>query len=108
VFVFLAVNNTRPVTNDDIRAAVAGASDDESSASTVRTWLSRIRGAVGAHILPEADNGRYRLAGVDTDIARLHELLAQAATDAAAAGPLARRRLRRWRGRLQRLGSRGP
>jgi DNA-binding SARP family transcriptional activator len=80
VLVFLAVNRDRPVTNDDIRAAVAGATDNESNAATVRTWLSRIRGAVGSEVLPEADNGRYHLGDIHVDITEFQHLSVQAAT----------------------------
>lgn len=91
----------RPVTNDDIRAAVAGAVDDESSANTVRTWLSRIRTTVGPTVLPEADNGRYRLVGVDTDINRFQSLTARAsaATQPAEAARLLKEALELVRGR---------
>jgi hypothetical protein len=101
VFLFLAVNRDRAVTNDDIRAAVAGAADDESSANTVRTWLSRLRSAVGPAVLPEADNGRYRVAGVEVDIDHFQQLTTQAAaaSDAAAAARLLTEALELVRGR---------
>ncbi|MGH9124310.1 MAG: AfsR/SARP family transcriptional regulator, partial [Acidimicrobiales bacterium] len=78
VLVYLALAEN-PVTNDDIRAAIAGPSDSESNANTVRTWLSRIRSAVGTDVLPDAEYGRYRLAAVATDHNRFQELRAEAA-----------------------------
>ena len=101
VLVFLALNCEHPVTNDDIRAAVAGAVDDESNANTVRTWLSRLRGAVGAAVLPEAENGRYRVSGVATDIARFDDIIARAAasTDASETTRLLTEALTQVRGR---------
>ena len=79
VFLFLAVNGEPAVTNDEIRNAVAGPDDAESNARTIRTYLSRIRAAVGNTVLPDADAGRYHLVGVDTDIAALRHHLHQAA-----------------------------
>ncbi|MGH9126790.1 MAG: helix-turn-helix domain-containing protein [Acidimicrobiales bacterium] len=74
MLIFLAVHPERGFTNDEIRNATAGP-DDEASAPTIRSYLSRVRTGMGGDFLPDAEGGRYRLKNVDTDVARLEQLL---------------------------------
>lgn len=58
---YLALHTGRPVSGEEFRAALAGASetDDEVSAKSLRTYMSELRRCLGPGLLPEARTSGY-------------------------------------------------
>lgn len=77
---YLACHDDRPVSTDRLRDALTRTSDDAPiSDTTLRTYMSAVRTAVGTDHLPDATGaGGYRLAGVDCDWTRFLTLTAPA------------------------------
>jgi hypothetical protein len=81
LLLWLVVHADEAVDNDRIRSAMTpGRKGEELSSDTVRTYLSRLRRLLGTDRLSEAINGRYRLSGVDCDLARFQQALAVSAS----------------------------
>jgi DNA-binding SARP family transcriptional activator len=76
--VYLALHAERPRSSDEVRGALWAADSDgggrDVSAPTLHQHLSRLRRCLGAEHLPDAEAGRYRLAGVSCDWTRFREL----------------------------------
>ena len=67
---FLAFHRKRPVTTEELQIALSGDGDDspETSAKSVRTYMSELRRCLGAEHVPSARGSGYRLAqSVTTD-----------------------------------------
>jgi hypothetical protein len=60
---FLALHRRRPVTTEDLQIALSSDGDtSETSAKSVRTYMSELRRSLGAIHLPSARGSGYRLA----------------------------------------------
>jgi len=67
---FFALHRKRPVTTEELQIALSGGDDDapETSAKSVRTYMSELRRSLGAQHVPSARGSGYRLAeSVRTD-----------------------------------------
>jgi hypothetical protein len=67
---FLALHRKRPVTTEELQIALSSDGDDapETSAKSVRTYMSELRRCLGAEHVPSARGSGYRLAdSVTTD-----------------------------------------
>ena len=78
MFVYLALNRARPVTRDELAAAIWPEQAPAGARGTLRTILSRLRGTLGRDVLDGRDELRLALpsdAFIDTEIAaaKIHE-----------------------------------
>ena len=78
VFVYLALNRARAVSRDELAAAIWPEHAPAGARATLRTILSRLRGALGAGVLDGRDELRLAVSGdafVDTEVAaaKIHE-----------------------------------
>ena len=78
MFVYLALNRARPVTRDELAAAIWPEQAPAGARGTLRTILSRLRGTLGRNVLDGRDELRLALpsdAFIDTEIAaaKIHE-----------------------------------
>jgi hypothetical protein len=66
---FLALHHKRPVTTEELQIALSGGDEaPETSAKSVRTYMSELRRSLGAEHVPSARGSGYRLAqSVSTD-----------------------------------------
>jgi DNA-binding winged helix-turn-helix (wHTH) protein len=82
---YLVLHRNRPVSADALRAALWPDEDTEASATSLRSYVSRLRQSLGAELLPDAaKTGGYLLsAEVACDWDRCRELLARSKRDAA-------------------------
>jgi hypothetical protein len=80
---FLALHRQRPVTTEEIQIALSSDGDAaETSAKSVRTYMSELRKSLGAIHLPSARGSGYRLAeSVTCDWDEIKELAARRPTD---------------------------
>lgn len=78
MFVYLALNRARPVTRDELAAAIWPEQAPAGARATLRTILSRLRGTLGRDVLDGRDELRLALpsdAFIDTEVAaaKIHE-----------------------------------
>lgn len=78
MFVYLALNRARAVSRDELAAAIWPEQTPPGSRGTLRTILSRLRGALGTGVLDGRDELRLALpadASVDAEVAaaKIHE-----------------------------------
>jgi SARP family transcriptional regulator, regulator of embCAB operon len=78
VFVYLALNRARPVTRDELAAAIWPEQPPPGARATLRTILPRLRRALGSDLLDGRDELRLALPGdasLDAEIAavKIHE-----------------------------------
>jgi hypothetical protein len=80
---FLALHRRRPVTTEELQIALSSDGDtSETSAKSVRTYMSELRKSLGAIHLPSARGSGYRLAeSVTCDWDEIKELAARRPTD---------------------------
>jgi hypothetical protein len=80
---FLALHRRRPVTTEELQIALSSDGDvSETSAKSVRTYMSELRRSLGAIHLPSARGSGYRLAdSVTCDWDEIKELAAQRPAD---------------------------
>jgi hypothetical protein len=80
---FLALHRRRPVTTEELQIALSSDDDSsETSAKSVRTYMSELRRSLGAIHLPSARGSGYRLAdSVSSDWDEIKELAARRPTD---------------------------
>lgn len=78
VFVYLVLNRSRAVTRDELATAIWPEQPPPGARGTLRTIISRLRGALGSDVLDGRDDLRLALPGeafVDSEIAatKIHE-----------------------------------
>jgi hypothetical protein len=80
---FLALHRRRPVTTEELQIALSSDGDtSETSAKSIRTYMSELRRSLGAVHLPSARGSGYRLAdSVTCDWDEIKELAARRPTD---------------------------